>query len=268
MRNIRLDLEYDGRNYHGWQCQPNRPTIEATLQRAVERVVNHSITIYSSGRTDAGVHAEQHVAHFHTPSRIGLDALPRALNSLLPNDIAVYRVFEMPMEWSARRHAIEREYRYTYFTDRSPSALWGGRVFWVRDSIDVDSMREAARYLIGRHDFSAFRSTHCDAENPIRTLLDAHLEQSGLFLHLHLRGHAFLRHQVRIIAGTLLEVGRGKRPPKEIRDILASRERERAGKTLAAHGLTLTAVRYREDPALGIVYRRYKTPLSVDNPSG
>lgn len=247
MRNIRLDLEYDGRNYFGWQWQPNQPSIERTLKKAVETLVRHETTIYSSGRTDSGVHAEQHVAHFFSETRLGRSSLLGGLNSLLPHDIVVYRVHDMHLEWSARHDALEREYRYSFYCHPLSSVFFRHWAYWVKKPLDKEAMRAAARHLEGQHDFSAFRSTHCDAENPIRTMHEVSFWEKGDLLHLKVRGHAFLRHQVRTFAGTLLEVGLGRLIPSDILTILQSRDRDKAGPTLPAHGLTLVAVRYEGD---------------------
>jgi len=247
MRNIRLDLEYDGRNYRGWQWQPGLPTIEGIVKTAVETMVRHSIILYSSGRTDAGVHAEQHVAHFFSETALQPIQLMRGLNSLLPKDIVVYRALDMPKDWRARHDALEREYRYSFFRDIAPSVFWRAHALWIRDELDVEAMRAAAGCLVGKHDFSAFRSLHCDADNPVRTILEVSLMDNKPLLHLRVRGHAFLRHQVRTFAGTLLEVGRGKMSPESVQVVLESKDRSRAGPTLPAHGLTLAAVRYAGD---------------------
>ncbi|RJP20978.1 MAG: tRNA pseudouridine(38-40) synthase TruA [Candidatus Omnitrophota bacterium] len=247
MRNIRLDLEYDGQNYCGWQWQPNLPTIEATVKTAVETMLRHEITLYSSGRTDAGVHAEQHVAHFFSDTRLQAIHLLKGLNSLLPDDIVVYRVLDMPIDWRARHDALEREYRYSFYNHIVSSALQRHRTLWIREPLHIEAMRQAAKRLEGNHDFSAFRNIHCDAEHPVRTMLEVSVHDQSPLIHLCVRGHAFLRHQVRTFAGTLLQVGLNKIPPDEIGDILRSKDRKQAGPTLAAHALTLVAVRYEGD---------------------
>jgi len=263
MRNIRLDLEYDGRNYFGWQWQPNLPTIEKTVKTAVEKIIQHVIILYSSGRTDTGVHAEQHVAHFFSGTRLDALSLLRGINAVLPPDIAVYSVVDMPLDWRARRDALDREYRYTFFCQPAPSAMFRDYTYWVRDPLDVEAMRAAARYFVGKHDFSAFRSQQCDAEHARREIYELTVQESPPFLHIRVRGTAFLRHQVRTISGTLLEVGKGKRSAEEIPEILQSKDRRRAGPTLPAQGLTLVAVRYAGDDHRGIEEiraRRFQFP--------
>jgi tRNA pseudouridine38-40 synthase len=247
IRNIRLDLEYDGRNYCGWQWQPSVPTLEREMKRAIETIVGHEITVYSHGRTDAGVHAEQHVMHFYsTTKRTPLELL-KGINALLPDDISVYRVFDVPEKWSARHDPFEREYRYTFYNDLVPSALWRHRTLWIRQPLDRAAMQRAAAVLVGRHDFSAFRSLHCDADSPVRLMKSVTLEAQPPFIHLRMCGHAFLRHQVRITAGTILEIGMQRMPAERMEEILLSKDREQAGPTLPGQALTLVAVRYEGD---------------------
>lgn len=259
IRNIRLDLEYDGRNYCGWQWQPELPSIEKTVKEAIEKIIGHPIILYSSGRTDAGVHAEQHVAHFFTENTLPADILLKAINAVLPNDIAVYRVVEMPETWSARYDALEREYRYTFFQSDIPSVFFQHWTYWVKaKTLDISAMRQAAPCFEGKHDFSAFRSLHCDAEHPIRTILECRLIDDLPLIHLKVSGHAFLRHQVRTMAGTILYIGLGKLPPDAIGEILQSKDRTKAGPTLAAHALTLVSIRYKEDDFCQIASNRLK----------
>ena len=159
MRNIRLDLEYDGRNYCGWQWQPQVPTIEYEVKKAVEKSIGHEVTIYTIGRTDAGVHAEQHPVHFFSPTIRKPSELLGGLNAMLPDDIVVYRVFDVPLEWRARKDAREREYRYTFFNDFIHSALWRHRSYWVKSELNIPAMQKAASMLVGRHDFSVSQSS-------------------------------------------------------------------------------------------------------------
>lgn len=247
-RNIRFDLEYDGRGFHGFQWQPDRPTVEGAAKQALETLLQHEVTVYSCGRTDAGVHALQHTAHVFTDNAIPLRNFLRGLNSLLPPGVSAWHAMDMPAGWSARHDPIEREYRYTILNSPFRSALLAPFVLWSRDRLDAGAMAEAARHLAGEHDFSAFRSLHCDADHPVRRLDEATVVHKPPLITLRVRGTAFLRHQVRIMAGTLYEAGRGFIEPAAVRTILESRDRGNAGPTLAAHGLMLTAVRYREDP--------------------
>ncbi len=247
MRNIRLDIEYDGTNYCGWQFQPHHPSFERTLKEAIERIVNHTIVLYSSGRTDSGVHAEQHVAHFRTESTLPHDNIIRGVNSITPKDILVYAINEMPLDWSARHDAREREYCYRIYNDTFPSVFWRTHSHWIRGPLDIEAMREAAALLEGCHDFTSFRSQHCDADNPARTLRRLELFDERPIIRLRVVGEAFLRHQVRIIAGTLVDVGLGRRKPKSMRDILDAKDRNQAGATLPGCGLTLVSIKYSDE---------------------
>lgn len=247
MRNIRLDVEYDGRNYCGWQWQKGQISLEGTIKHAIEKMVGHEITLYSSGRTDAGVHAEQHVAHFFTESPLSINKFLNGLNALTPWDIAIKRVLEMPLDWSSRYDAVEREYRYTFYNAPVPNVFLQPFTCWVRSSMDIEAMRQGAGYFEGKHDFSAFRSLHCDAENPVRTILECSIIEALPLIHLRVRGHAFLRHQVRIMAGTLRQIGLGWKKPEHIQKQLVSKERDSTDETLFAGGLTLVAVRYADE---------------------
>lgn len=243
-RNIRIDLEYDGTDFAGWQIQPGCRSVEGTLKDALERLLGHPVTVHGSGRTDAGVHAENQVANFLTDRPIPADAIPVALNAILPPDVAVFRAGEVPEKWSARRDATEREYRYTLHRRRERSALAGRWAWHFPYPLDDAAMRDAIAHFVGRHNFDAFRSSQCDAEHAVRTMKAAWIDGEGDWLHFHFRAHAYLRHQVRIMVGTLLEVGRGRIRPDDIAAILASGDRTRAGNTVPAQGLTLVRVRY------------------------
>ena len=254
MRNIRLDVEYDGRNYCGWQWQTGLNTIEGTLKSAIEKMVGHTITLWSSGRTDSGVHAEQHVAHFKSESQLPEWKFLYGLNCLTPPDIAIKCVRDMPLHWSARHDAVEREYRYTFYNHRLPNVFFQHHCYWEKGNMNAGAMREAASHLVGKHDFSAFRSQHCDADNPVRTILELSVIEDQPFIHLKIRGHAFLRNQVRVIAGALRKVGLGWKPPMYVKERLESTVRDSTDETLDACGLTLVAVRYKEDAPDAPVY--------------
>ena len=244
MRNLRLDIEYDGTHYHGWQVQKNAPSVAGAIEEALVRVLQHPVRLNGSGRTDAGVHALGQVANFPTERDIPEENLQRALNSLLPRDIVIRRVVEAPAEFNARRDATLRYYRYQCFLGEHPSALYRHLTLYVRRPLDVEAMRRAAGHFVGTHDFSAFRSAHCDANNPVRTVTACEILDERPFLYIDVKSYAFLRSQVRIMVSTLLEVGEGRRPPDDILTILASKDRACAGPTLPAKGLILMEVRY------------------------
>ncbi len=247
MRNLRLDIEYDGTNYHGWQVQKNAPSVSGAIEETLEQVLRHPVRLNGSGRTDAGVHALGQVANFPTERDIPEENLQRALNSLLPRDIVIRRVVEAPPGFDARRDAVLRYYRYQCFLGEHPSALYRHLTLYVRRPLDVGAMRKAAQHFVGTHDYSAFRSAHCDAKNPVRTVTACEVLDERPFLHIDVKAHAFLRSQVRIMVSTLLEVGEGRRLPDDIPALLASKDRSRAGPTLPAKGLILMEVRYADD---------------------
>ena len=244
MRRLKFILEYDGTAYHGWQVQPGLDTIQGRLEAALSRLTGSRVHVMGAGRTDAGVHALGQVASGNVGVRLDDPTLRRALNALLPKDIVVTRVEPAPAEFDARRSARSRTYRYTILRRAYPSALHGRYSLYVPYDLDLEGMSDAVRCLLGTHDFSAFRAGSCPAATPIRSVRRASWRTEGDLWRFEIEGNAFLQHMVRIIVGTLMEVGRGKRRPADIGEILASRDRRRAGKTAPAHGLCLVAVEY------------------------
>ncbi|HEU5394541.1 MAG TPA: tRNA pseudouridine(38-40) synthase TruA [Candidatus Methylomirabilis sp.] len=246
MRNLRLHLEYDGSAYAGWQVQPDRPTVQGTVQAALARLTGGPVKVVGAARTDAGVHALGQVGNFRTESRHSCATVHRALNALLPRDIAVREVTEVPHAFDARRSATGKTYRYALLVRPDPSPLHRAFSLHVPPPLDVPAMAKAAAALLGRHDFSAFRSASCEAAHPVRSVWEARFLEEPPCWHFVVSAEAFLQHMVRSILGTLLEVGRGKRAPDEVAAILASRDRARAGPTAPAHGLCLMRVHYGE----------------------
>lgn len=244
MRNIRLLLEYDGTAYSGWQTQPAAPTIQETLERALATMLGEPARVTGSGRTDAGVHAEGQVANFRTDRPIPLKGFVHGLNSLLPHDIAVRRAEEMEADFDSRRSARRKTYRYAIHNGITPSALVRRTTTWVSAPLDAAAMDRAAAALRGVHDFEAFRSSGCDADHAVREILDTAVRRAGERVEIEVTGTGFLRHMVRIIAGTLIEVGTGRREGDSVARCLASRERGLAGPTAPAQGLTLVRVVY------------------------
>jgi tRNA pseudouridine38-40 synthase len=244
VRRLKLVLEYDGTAYHGWQVQPGLDTIQGRLEAALSRLAGTPVRVMGAGRTDAGVHALGQVASCDAPIRLDGLALQRALNALLPRDIVVSQVEPAPTEFDARRSARSKTYRYTLLRRAYPSALHGRYSLYVPYALDAEAMVDAARYLLGTHDFSAFRAGTCAAATPIRTVSRASWRAEGDWWRFEIIGNGFLQHMVRIIVGTLLDVGRGRRRPADLPEILASLDRRRAGKTAPPHGLCLVAVEY------------------------
>ena len=247
MRRLKLLLEYEGTAYHGWQIQPGLSTIQGILQDLLARLAGGSVQVTGAGRTDAGVHACGQVASFSAELRLEPATLRRALNASLPKDIVVRSVEEVPEGFDARRSAQARTYRYTILRREYPSACLGRHSLHVPYPLDAMAMVEAAQAFVGTHDFSAFRAGSCTAKTPVRTILDASWRRSGDLWHFEIAGNAFLQHMVRIMVGTLLEVGRGRRTVADVAAVLASCDRRRAGKTAPAHGLCLMEVRYERE---------------------
>ncbi len=247
-RNIALVLEYDGTGYGGWQVQPNAPSIQAEVESALETLLKSRVRVTASGRTDAGVHALGQVVHFRTRGRIPLKGLFHGLNSLLPPAVAVRRVHEMPPEFDARRSAREKTYRYRIHRAAAPSAFARPFSWRLTGPLDLTAMAEAGRRLVGTHDFAAFRAAGCGAVTTVRTVTAVDLIRRGEFLEIEVTGNGFLRHMVRIMVGTLVEVGRGRMTVGDVADLLSRPDREGAGPTAPARGLVLVAVRYSTSP--------------------
>jgi tRNA pseudouridine38-40 synthase len=214
------------------------------LEAALTRLAGVPVHVMGAGRTDAGVHALGQVASCSAQLRQDEPTLRRALNALLPRDIVVREVEAVAADFDARRSARRKTYRYTLLRREYPSALHGRFSLYVPYLLDVDGMSEAAQHLVGTHDFSAFRAGTCAAATPIRTVERAKWDATGALWHFEIVGNAFLQHMVRIMVGTLLDVGRGRRRAGDLPEILTSRDRRRAGKTAPAHGLCLVAVEY------------------------
>jgi tRNA pseudouridine38-40 synthase len=241
---FKLVLEYDGTNYHGWQVQPNLPTIQRALEAAISRVAQYEVNVTAAGRTDAGVHALGQVAHFTTTARLTAEEWQRALNGLLPPDIAVQAVEEAPNTFHARFSAKSKLYRYRIFARVQRSALSRSKILHYPYPLDLDAMEVACRALIGTHDFSSFQGSTTDTENPVCTITKLTVDRFGDEVIFEVEGNRFLKQMVRAIVGTLLEVGRGKLKAGEVAGILAAEDRTKAGPTAPAHGLYLVKVDY------------------------
>ncbi len=247
-RNIKLTIEYDGTNYHGWQSQApvGGPTIQGALEAALKNLCNEELRTQSSGRTDAGVHALGHVANFKTSSRIPSAAWAPALNHLLPPDIRVLASEEVSADFHARYSAQAKTYKYRILSRRAQTALYRNYAWHVTLPLNLARMRKAIRFIIGRHDFSAFRGAGCSAKSPVRTMKSAAIRKTGEFIEFYFEADAFLQYMVRNITGTLVEVGLGRFSPDDVKSILSGRDRRLAGKTAPPHGLYLVKVTYPE----------------------
>ncbi|TNE84454.1 MAG: tRNA pseudouridine(38-40) synthase TruA [Deltaproteobacteria bacterium] len=241
-------LEYDGTRFAGWQVQPGQRTVQAEIEAALERFLGHPVRVSVAGRTDAGVHALGQVISFETRARRPVAAMAKALNGMLPDDVAVVTAREVPLAFDPRRWAWSKHYRYRWLDRDARSPLRAPHVWKVRGPLDVAAMDAAAALLVGRHDFGAFRAVGCAAAHAVREVTGASVTRVGDEVHLDVHGNGFLRHMVRIIAGTLHEVGRGAQGPAWVGEVLASQDRARAGRTAPAAGLTKIAVHYEEGP--------------------
>jgi tRNA pseudouridine38-40 synthase len=248
MRNIKLILEYDGTNYHGWQTQAGsgRPTIQETVEHALATLSGEPVTTYSSGRTDAGVHALGHVANFRTGSTIPAPAWAPALNHLLPPDIRVLSSESVSDDFHARYSALGKTYRYRILCRRAPTALFRNYAWHINVPLDVPNMRKSLDCLVGRHDFSSFQGAGCTAKSPVRTITGISLTKTDDFLDLVIEADAFLQYMVRNIVGTAVEIGLGRFTPDDMAAILLAQDRKKAGRTAPAQGLYLIKVTYPE----------------------
>jgi len=247
-RNIKLTVEYDGTGLAGWQRQDNGPTVQEHLETALAEMTRTAVAVIGASRTDAGVHATGAVCNFHTEADIPLHGFRRGLNALLPPAIAVVSADEVPDDFHARFSARGKHYRYTVLARPDRSPLQRDRAWYRSRPIDEAAMRAAAAHLVGEHDFEAFRAAGCSAAHAVRRIARIDVARQGPDrVEIDVLGNAFLRNMVRIVAGTLVEVGEGRRQAAEIPEILASRDRERAGQTAPAHGLCLVEVFYREN---------------------
>lgn len=241
---IALGIEYCGMGFCGWQSQPSGCGIQDAFAAAVKSIGGEPISVTAAGRTDTGVHAAFQVVHIDTHTQRPLTAWVRGVNSHLPSGIAVLWAREVDAEFHARFSAIERGYRYVLLNDPVRPGLNHGRVGWHHRPLDEKAMREAATYLLGEHDFSAFRAAACQAKSPIKTLHRASIERQGAVLMCDFHANAFLHHMIRNLMGGLVQVGTGKVPPEWMRTVLEGRDRRLAAPTFDAAGLYLSYIRY------------------------
>lgn len=245
MKRIKLIVAYDGTNYSGFQIQNNAPTIEGELKRFLTTLLQEEVELIGASRTDSGVHALGNVVVFDTATRIPAEKISYALNVRLPEDIRIQDSCEVPPDWHPRYQSSIKTYEYRIYNRPFPNPvvrLYSHHVYWP---LDTAKMAEAAKYLTGEHDFASFCSAGAQVQTTVRTIFEAGVqaEETGM-ITIRLKGNGFLYNMVRIIAGTLMEAGRGSLPPEQIRDILASCDRSKAGPTAPAKGLTLMGIQY------------------------
>lgn len=241
---IALGLEYDGAAFCGWQTQPPGCGVQDAIEHALGRIASRPAETVCAGRTDAGVHALGQVVHFDTDIPRPHSAWTRGVNALLPARISVLWAMEVPQTFHARFSATARRYVYFLLDRAQRPGLLSGRVGWFHQQLDVQRMRVAAGYLLGEHDFSAFRAAECQAKTAVRTLHGLSVTRHGSLLRFDFRANAFLHHMVRNIVGSLVYVGCGRQSPEWIRTLLEARDRNAAAPTFAAAGLYLAAVEY------------------------
>ena len=244
MPTFKLTLEYDGTAYAGWQRQLNQPTVQAEIETALHRIAHTATPVIGAGRTDSGVHALGQVASFFADKEYDLHRILRGLNALTPTDITIKSVEFVADSFDARRDGHSRIYEYHILNRSTPSPFYLNRALHVHESLDVAAMREAISCLIGEHDFTSFRAAGCEAAHPVRKVYRTTLEQRAELLVYTIEATAFLRHMVRNIVGTLIEVGKGLRTAQSFSELLEACDRTKAGPTAPPHGLFLMEVKY------------------------
>ena len=247
---IALGLEYDGSRFCGWQSQPSGCGVQDVLETALAQVAGHPVRVVTAGRTDTGVHALAQVVHFDTDANRPETAWVRGVNAFLPPSVAVLWAQPVSDEFHARFSAIGRCYRYLLLNHPVRPALLNGRAGWFHLPLDLDRMREGAGFLLGEHDFSAFRAAECQAKSPVRRMNSLEIRRQGDYIVFDVCANAFLHHMVRNLVGSLVYVGKEKHPPAWIKELLASRDRAMAAPTFAPDGLYLAGVDY--EPRWGL----------------
>ncbi len=245
LRRIALGIRYDGAAYHGWQYQDDElKTVQHSLEIALSKVANHPVTLICAGRTDAGVHATSQIVHFDTDAERSPHAWVFGANSNLPHDISVLWAKDVPHDFHARFSATGRRYRYVLFNHDIRPGILRHAVGWHYKLLDADKMQLAANYLVGEHDFNAYRGAGCQAKTSVRTMYDISVKRQGRMVVIEAHANAFLLHMVRNIVGVLIEIGTGAKPPEWAKAVLESLDRRQAGVTIAPNGLYLVQVDY------------------------
>tara|TARA_B100001123_G_C14947503_1_gene882343 strand:+ start:22 stop:759 length:738 start_codon:yes stop_codon:yes gene_type:complete len=245
MPKYKIVIEYDGSDFVGWQKQKNGISIQESLETAITKITSEKINVYGAGRTDAGVHAKEQVAHFDTLKDIHVDTIRDGLNQHLRNlSIAILKAEKVQEDFHARFSASHRHYQYLLINRRSPLTFKKKYAWAIYKELEVDKMKNAANYFVGKYDFNSFRSIDCQSSSSIKTINSCKVNQTNEEIVIDVSAKSFLHSQVRIMVGTLVEVGKGKIKPEEIKKIIESKDRARAGPTAPAHGLYLIKVDY------------------------
>ncbi len=246
MRNIKLVIEYDGKEFHGWQKQPNKLNIQGTIEKAIEQITGEEVELMASGRTDRGVHALGQVANFKTNSNIPIEKFAIAINSNLKKSILIKSAEEVDEKFHSRLSCKRKTYRYIINNSKLGTAIYRNLETHIPIKLDINQMKQAIQYFEGEHDFKAFKASGTSAKSTVRTIYKAEvIEKDNDKIWIELTGNGFLYNMVRIIAGTLVEVGLGNIQPEEISNIIEEKERGKAGKTLPPQGLYLVNVEYQ-----------------------
>lgn len=244
MRNIKLTIEYDGKEYNGWQKQPNKLNIQGEIEKAIKQITGEKVELNASGRTDAGVHALGQVANFKTESKIPIEKFAIAINSQVKNSIRVIHAEEVEENFHSRYNCKQKTYRYIINNSAYGSSIYRNLEYHMPVKLDFEKMKEAIQYFEGEHDFKAFKSSGTSSKSSIRTIYKAIIKKNEDRIIIELTGNGFLYNMVRIISGTLVDVGLGKIAPNEIPKIIEGKDRTKAGKTLPPQGLFLVQVQY------------------------
>ena len=244
MRNIKLIIEYDGKGFNGWQKQPDKLNIQGEIERAIEQITGGTVDLIASGRTDAGVHSLGQTANFKTDSNIPIEKFAKAINSQLKKSIVIKSAEEVDENFHSRYSVKSKTYRYIINNSENGTAIYRNLEYHFPIKLDYEKMNEAAKFFIGEHDFKAFKASGTSSKSSVRKIIDASVKKENERIIIEVTGTGFLYNMVRIISGTLLEVGEGKIKPSEITKIIESKDRKNAGKTLPAHGLYLLKVEY------------------------
>lgn len=244
MHNIKLTLQYDGTAYHGWQTQENAVTVQATVENVIKKLTGTKPQLVGCGRTDTGVHAKKYICNFKSETSIPCDKLPYALNSQLPGNIVCTHAEYADRNFDSRKSAKGKTYTYLIANSQYRNVFYTSRAWHYRYKLDIEEMRKAARHFLGTHDFIGFAASGFTVKTTVRTITDIKIDSDGDIISISVTGNGFLYNMVRIIAGTLVFAGNGKIKPEDIPDIIASKERKRAGITAPACGLYLTEVFY------------------------
>lgn len=244
MRNIKLIIEYDGKCYNGWQKQPDKLNIQGEIEKAIFNITGETVDLIGSGRTDAGVHSLGQVANFKTNSNIAIDKFAVAINSQLKNSIVIKDAQEVDERFHSRYNTKKKTYRYIINNSKYGTAIYRNLEYCFPIKLNVEDMQKAAKYFEGSHDFKGFKASGTSSKSSVRTIYLAEVKKENERIIIELTGNGFLYNMVRIISGTLLDVGLGKIKPDEIPQIIESKDRQKAGKTLPPYGLYLLKVEY------------------------